>query len=119
LESRSVDTLLVVPSPDALEENRLEARLDLLISLLRIAYREPIEAEHQRVLSDPASKAILGAARRDWIDAGELKRRAGSGTQASKPTIERRIAELVDRGVLSRRGAGGHVQYRSTGLIDV
>lgn len=101
------------------EEARIEAKLDLLISLLRIAYRDPIESERERVLSDRTCKAVLSAARRDWIDAGDLKRSTARNTKASKPTIERRIAELVQLGALERAGAGGHVSYRATALFSV
>lgn len=104
------------PAPEDLAG--LQGRVDLLISLLRIAHREPIEAERDRVLSDPVRKAILQAARRDWIDAGALKRVVAKSARSSQPTIERRIAELVELGALERAGAGGHVRYRATALFD-
>jgi hypothetical protein len=39
--------------------------------------------------------------------------------KTSVPTVKRRIAELVERGLLKRAGSGGHVQYRTTGLIEI
>jgi Fic family protein len=105
---------------DTLEDSsrRLESKLDLLISLLRIAHREPIEAARDHVLSDKVNGAVLQVARRGWIEAGELKKVTASKTKTSKPTIERRIAELVELGALERAGAGGHVRYRATSLFD-
>jgi hypothetical protein len=100
------------------EDNTLEAKLDLLIGLLRVAYREPLEKRRTEVLSDPAARAILQAAARGWVDAGTLKSMAAKGGKVSRPTAERRIAELVADGVLRRAGAGPHVRYRSSGLID-
>jgi Fic family protein len=97
----------------------IESKLDLLISLLRIAYREPIEAAREELLSDRVKKEILIAARRDWIDAGALKKVAVAKSKASKPTVERRIAELLELGALERTGAGGHVNYRATALFDL
>lgn len=104
--------------PAASDDSAIEAKLDLLIGLLRLAYREPLEQRRTEVLSDPASRAILQGAARDWVDAGALKLTVAKGAKVSKPTVERRIAELVSDGVLRREGAGAHVRYRSSGLID-
>jgi predicted HTH transcriptional regulator len=38
-------------------------------------------------------------------------------TKESARTISRRLADLVDRGLLERRGATSTAAYRSTGLI--
>jgi hypothetical protein len=103
-------------APDNLSS--LEAKLDLLISLLRIAYHEPIAQERERVMADKVSSAVLAASQREWIEAGELKRLAAAKGKASKPTVERRIAELVDLGALNRNGAGAHVRYRATALFE-
>jgi DNA-binding IclR family transcriptional regulator len=53
----------------------------------------------------------------DWVAAGKLKSSVISKTKQSKPTVERRIASLVEQGALERRGAGSASSYRSTGLI--
>lgn len=95
----------------------IEDKLDLLIGLMRVAYREPLRAERDRILSDPVSKAILFATEGDWVDAGELKRIAAAKCKVSKPTAERRIAELLADGTLLRVGSGPRVRYRSSGLI--
>ncbi len=101
------------------EPSGLEGKLDLIISLMRIAHREPIEAVRSEVLSDKVQREILIAARRDWIEAGALKKAAMAKSKASKPTVERRIAELLELGALARTGAGGHVSYRATSLFDL
>jgi hypothetical protein len=63
----------------------LEDKLDLLISLLRIAHREPLEATRESVLADAVSKAVLLACK-DWIDAGDLKRiAAAKGKVSNQP----------------------------------
>jgi DNA-binding transcriptional ArsR family regulator len=95
----------------------IENKLDLLISLLRIAHDEPLKAEREAILSEPVSKAIL-AASADWIEAGKLKAAVIKKTKVSTPTVSRRLAELVERGLITRRGSGGKVSYRTTGLID-
>jgi hypothetical protein len=99
-------------------DNPLEAKLDLMIALLRVAHREPLAERRSEILSDPTADAILRATARGWVDAGALKLAATEGGRVSRPTAERRIAELVADGVLRRAGAGAHVRYRSSGLID-
>jgi hypothetical protein len=101
------------------EESRIEQKLDLLISLLRIAHSGPIEVAREQLRADETSWAILEAARGGWIDAGILKKKVTSVSGTSNPTIVRRIAELVEIGALERAGAGGHVRYRTTSLFGV
>ncbi len=95
----------------------VEDKLDLLISLLRIAHDEPLKAERNAILSEPVSKAIL-AASSDWIEAGKLKATVIKKAKVSMPTVSRRLAELVEGGLITRKGSGGKVSYRTTGLID-
>lgn len=100
------------------EESHIEQKLDLLISLLRIAHRGPIEIAREQLRADKTSWAVLQEARGDWIEAGILKRKVSAVSGSSNPTIVRRIAELVEIGALERAGAGGHVRYRTTALFD-
>jgi hypothetical protein len=108
-----------VPAPDPPDADRLEEKLDLLISLIRIAHRQPIDAVREEIASDRVKAAVLRGARRGWVEAGELKKTAAARSKASKPTVERRIAELVSLGALRKAGAGGHVRYRTTALFDL
>lgn len=96
----------------------LEQKLDLLISLLRIAYRDPLQTERDAIIAEPVSKAIV-AASGDWIEAGKLKAEVVKRTKVSQPTVSRRLADLVERGLITRAGGGGQVSYRTTGLIEV
>lgn len=91
-------------------------RLDTLISIMRLAYSDQIDAARSAIREDPVNAAVLDAAR-DWVAAGALKDAAMKKSEQSKPTVERRIAALVEQGVLDKRGAGGSVSYRATGLI--
>ncbi len=102
------------PAPDL---TAIESKLDLLISLLRIAHDEPLKAEREAILAEPVSKAIL-AASNNWIEAGKLKAMVIKKAKVSMPTVSRRLAELVERGLITRKGAGGKVSYRTTGLIE-
>jgi DNA-binding transcriptional ArsR family regulator len=98
--------------------SQIEQKLDLLISLLRIAHGAPLKEERDAIVNEPVSKAILGASG-DWIEAGKLKAEVMKKAKVSQPTVSRRLAELVERGLITRAGSGGKVSYRTTGLIEV
>jgi Fic family protein len=102
----------------AIEPAAVEAKLDLLIALLRIAHSEPLKAERESILADPVSKSVL-AATAETISAGELKKKVITQAKVSDMTAKRRITELVERGLLKRSGSGSHISYRNTGLIEI
>jgi hypothetical protein len=97
--------------------SRVEAKLDVLIAIQRAAHAEALEGLAAVLRGDRVANAILGAAK-DWKGAGELKKQVGAKARVSQPTVERRVADLIDRGVLIRRGSGPMVEYRSSGLIE-
>ncbi len=99
------------------ELTAVENKLDLLISLLRIAHSEPLRVEREAILAESVSKAIL-AASDDWIEAGKLKAAVAKKAKVSMPTVSRRLADLLERGLITRMGGGGSVSYRTTGLIE-
>jgi hypothetical protein len=99
-----------------MDTDELGKKLDTLISILRIAYRKEIEAARATIREDKVNASILDLTT-DWVTAGQLKASAMQKTKQSKPTVERRVAALVEQGVLEKRGAGGSVSYRASGLI--
>jgi DNA-binding transcriptional ArsR family regulator len=113
-ESRITSDAYMSPESDA---SVLADKLDLLISIQKIAHRSALDAERAEISADPVSESLLGHAT-NWTDAGALQKAVAGATKASIPTIKRRIAQLVDRGLVKREGAGRSVRYRSTGLID-
>lgn len=97
-------------------DDRISQQLDTVISILRIAHRDEIMRTRERIRDDKVNAAILELTG-DWIPAGKLKTGVMKKAKQSKPTVERRIASLLEEGVIEKQGAGGHVSYRSTGLI--
>lgn len=91
-------------------------RLDMLISITRIANADKIAAARAEIRSDRANEAILDATG-EWVQAGRLKTLAIQKSKQSKPTVERRIAALVDAGFLAKRGSSTSIEYRNTGVI--
>jgi DNA-binding transcriptional ArsR family regulator len=91
-------------------------RLDKIIFLLGLAFRNEIEQARQAVLSDPVAAAVLDASAGDWIGAGDLKRQVAAATKQSERTVSRRISQLAEQGWLTTAGAGPTIRYRATGL---
>lgn len=103
---------------DGEDLSRIEAKLDVLIAIQRAAHAETLEQLAESMRREPVARAILRATR-SWTSAGEIKRVVSTRARASKPTIERRVADLLERGLLVRRGSGPTVEYRSSGLVDL
>jgi Fic family protein len=91
-------------------------RLDTIIAILRLAHREEIETARTTIRADKVRAALLDGAI-DWTAAGKLTSAVKAKTGQSPATINRRITELLDLGLLEKQGGGPATQYRSTGLI--
>ena len=91
-------------------------RLDRLIAIQQLVYKDALASARASVREDKVSAAVLDATS-GWVAAGKLKQSVIKKTKQSKPTVERRIAALVELGALDKQGAGGSVSYRTTGLI--
>jgi Fic family protein len=91
-------------------------RLDRLIAIQQIVHKDALASARTSIREDSVSAAILDATS-DWVAAGKLKASVMQKAKQSKPTVERRIAALVDLGALDKRGSGGSVSYRTNGLI--
>lgn len=103
---------------EADDPSNLGQKLDLLVALTRMGVRDQLNRELKVIQEDPVSLALLQRAE-DWTTAGELKTAVKTATRQSEPTVKRRIAELISRGAMQRRGTGPSVFYRSTGLFEV
>jgi len=101
--------------PDVTE---LERKLDLLIALARVGLRDELAQRRAELDADAVSIAVLEHTS-DWIAAGDLKAAARGASGESESTVKRRIADLVSSGAVTRRGSGGSITYRSTGLFEV
>jgi hypothetical protein len=95
----------------------IERHLAAMVALMRIAYAGEIQRAEREILADPVAAGLLRFSR-DWISAGELKKRVAKETGISEATIKRRAAELASRGALERLGAGPRVSYRATELFE-
>src|SRR5437870_5616644 len=91
-------------------------RLDRLISVLQLAHADSIARVRAAIRSDKVNAALLDAST-TWTAAVKLQTAVARETEASKRTIQERIADLVSRGLLEKRGATRTTEYRASGLI--
>jgi Fic family protein len=89
--------------------------LNKIAAILQLAHSDVIDKARASVLGDDTNKAILAGAT-SWASSADLQK-AATKAGASRATFFRRVSELVERGFLERREAGGNAEYRSTGLI--
>lgn len=94
----------------------LSTRLDLLIALTKLANRDDI-----RKLRDDIEKDSVLAKALELADASlpssDFKSKIMESTGASEATVKRRIADLVDLGVLRARRKGREVFYENSALL--
>jgi hypothetical protein len=99
-----------------MSDEGITQRLDRLIAIQQLVHRDALAAARASIREDKVNAAILDATA-DWVAAGRLKDSVIKKAKQSKPTVERRIAGLVELGALDKRGSGGSVSYRANGLI--
>ena len=97
---------------------RVVSRLDELIAITKLANRNAIENLRQELEKDPVSVKALKLADGS-MPAGEFRAKIVAETGVSDVTVQRRIASLVDLGVLNIQHKGGRSYYELSGLIEV
>jgi hypothetical protein len=96
-------------------EEAILMTLNRIATILQIANEDAIAQLRHEIRNDKSYKAILDLAN-DWTPAGTL-RAAVVKVGQSERTFLNKATELVERGLLERRGSGPNVSYRSTGVI--
>lgn len=96
--------------------DELVVRLDRIAALLQLAHRDAIESARNFIRADKVNAAILDATAK-LTPAGKVLAEVKKKTGQSPATISRRLAALIDEGVVEKHGGGPATQYRATGLI--
>lgn len=99
------------------DDHEVIERLDRLITLVRIAFAEPIARVREEVRADPVAMAIFEAAREEWVNSGDLQRSVSRSANVSPRTVLRSLTSLTDRGLLRARGSGRSTSYRSSEVV--
>jgi len=94
----------------------LSTRLDLLIALTKLANRDQLRKLRDDIEKDSVSAKALELAGTS-LTSNDFKSKIMEATGASEATVKRRIADLVDVGVLRARRKGREVLYENSGLL--
>jgi predicted HTH transcriptional regulator len=98
-------------------EDIIKNQLDTIISLLKLAHRDALDAARRDLNGDGVSAAVLERTATEAVGAGTLKKEIAKATGQSEKTVQRRIAELLGMGAVVREGSGPNTAYKATGLI--
>lgn len=103
-------------SDDVLQELKLQT------SILRAGFRKELEALAGASTSDPVSAAIIAHLRDNPSEKSVPLREAVTkvvpkGTAVSTRTIQGRLADLENNGIVERSGQSTNTDYRLTGLV--
>jgi hypothetical protein len=90
--------------------------LSRIAAILEIAHDDAITELRNELMKDGAYKAIFTATS-SWATTAQLEAAVVEGGAASRSTLFRRLADLVDRSLLERREVGNTTEYRNSGLI--
>jgi hypothetical protein len=99
------------------EAHEILARLDMIVSILQLAFKPQMDAARSSILSDPVASSVLDATSDGWVDAGELRQRVARETKQSERTVSRRVSALLAQRAIEQSGTGAKIRYRSTGHI--
>ncbi len=91
-------------------------QLNQIIALLKITFSEKLIEIKRTLLANPVNGRILELAD-GTRGANSLKDQVATDTDVSTKTVERRIIELVSRGLLTQRRKGKEIIYITTNLF--
>ena len=95
----------------------ISKKLSQLIFLTKLSNLKLIEETKQRIKEDKVLQTILDTADGS-LSSLNLKQKIMTSRKVSKPTVERRMAWLVERGALTPIRKGNEVFYENSGLYD-
>lgn len=99
-----------------MSEEDIIKRLDRLIAIQQIAHKDSLASTRATIRSDKINAAILDATE-DWVGTASLQATAMKKSGQKERTVQTRIVDLLEQGLIERRGGGRNIEYRSTGLI--
>ena len=102
----------------AIEEEFLH-EMRMQTAILRAAHAEALDELAQRLLADKTSGAIIGALRDSSapLSAREILDSAEGASNIAHRTVQTKLAELSDTGVVRRLGRSSTTKYELTGLV--
>jgi len=95
---------------------RISDQVDMLVSLLKLAYSDTISEVQRKVSEDIVMRNIMELVPED-LPSGDLVSAVSAHVKQGERTIRGRLSDLVSMGVLKIERVGKNSFYRSTGLI--
>lgn len=93
-------------------------RLDQLIAIMKLAYKDQLDTQKEIISKDKVSKTILELLNEDSMDYSTLVEKTAIKTNTSQRTVKRRIADLSDSKILSKRRESGKTVYFNSGILE-
>ncbi len=98
-----------------MDNDEIGRKLDAIAAILKLVNHEELGAARQRIRSDKVYAAILDSTK-NWAGAARVQA-AATKKGAARSTTSKKVAELIELGLLEKQGGGKTIEYRSTGLI--
>lgn len=95
----------------------ISRKLSQLIVLAKLSNSEFIEETKKEIRKDKVYHKIMELADGS-LGSTELKQKVMTLAKVSKPTVERRMSELVEKGALTPTRKGREIYYENSGLYD-
>jgi uncharacterized membrane protein len=92
----------------------ISKQLDTIISLLKLTNQDALVTVRTQL--DDVAKAVIDATS-EPVAVGRLKKEIATKTNQSEKTVQRRVADLVAMGLLTKERGGNTATYQSTGLL--
>lgn len=100
---------------DLLKE--ISHKLSQLLVLIKLSNSKAITETKEEIKRDPVFCILLDLADGS-LSSTQMKNKVIEQTRASQTTVERRIAELVEKGGLVAIRRGHEIYYENSGLFD-
>ena len=108
---------MVAMSDESNLSREISNKLSKLIALTKLSNSKIIAEAKTEINGDPVFQAILALADGD-LSSSQIKDKVIEQTSSSKATVERRIAELIEKGALVATRKGHEIYYTNSGLYD-
>ena len=95
----------------------ISRKLSQLIVLAKISSSKFIEETKKEIKKDKVYRKIIELADGS-LGSTELKQKVMISAKVSKPTVERRMSELIEKGALTPTRKGREIYYENSGLYD-
>jgi Fic family protein len=92
-------------------------KLSQLIVLIKLSNSNLIKTVKDEIRKDSVAQAALDLAD-GFLTASQIKEKVALQTHVSEKTVERRLIELVEKGVLVASRKGKEIYYSNSGLYD-